>query len=186
MNQDPSTQWFTEALRRKMLRSINSWNPDDAPAAAQYREVVTKATTVGELINVLYYDWSLHNDISQLVDTINEACNERDIDDPQLTKIVREWVDAMQPEIDVYNTDPDVLRGYADCMEVMSGTADSDVKYTAAVFVRGYLVKEVAGARAEFGALAPSEDDYAFLAAEEDDLAYLTAYVGRYENPKGS
>lgn len=78
MRQDPDN-WFCDALRRKMLRSIANWDPESSGYAAHYRKLVSEATTVGVLVDILYYDWGLHNDVSQLVDTITEACQERDI-----------------------------------------------------------------------------------------------------------
>lgn len=71
--------WFCDALRRKMLRSVAEWDPENTGYAAHYRKLITEATTVGELIDILYYDWGLHNDVSQLTDTMSEACEERDI-----------------------------------------------------------------------------------------------------------
>jgi len=78
MHHDPDN-WFCEALRRQMLRSIAKWDPNDVGYAAHYRKLVTAVTTVGELIDILYYDWGLHNDISMLTTIMNEACQERDI-----------------------------------------------------------------------------------------------------------
>lgn len=69
---DMTAQWFFDAMRAHMFTSIKGWEPEEQGIGFAD---VNSCVTVGELFDILYYKWGLHNDISMLVDYIEDSCN---------------------------------------------------------------------------------------------------------------
>ncbi len=70
--QEIDSDWFIENMK-KVLRTLPGYTDSDR---AEDREIIKEAKTLGELIDFMFYGWSLHEDPSIIAELIDRAYSE--------------------------------------------------------------------------------------------------------------
>jgi len=70
--------WLTTALKAHMLHNVDTNNYfDEGRMRPKYEAKILQAKSLGELVDIMYYEYALWNDASMLHDALSEAADWR-------------------------------------------------------------------------------------------------------------